>query len=126
MIHDKDYILRIVRQLSAALAKIILDKNERKLIEFEGVFETQTNDVFKMDFEELLLKSTEEISDFVNQKEISQHADYYELLGNIFYLKGSEYDDKTFLNKAKTFYELYLQKSGIFSLVIISRINELE
>ena len=31
-----------------------------------------------------------------------------------------------FADKAKTFYELYLQSSGIFALPIINRINELK
>lgn len=35
-------------------------------------------------------------------------------------------NNKDFLDKSKTFYELYLQTSGIFALPVINRINEIK
>lgn len=127
MIHDKDYIIRIVKQFSEFLSKMILGgKNEGKLVEFQRVFDTNMNDTFKMSFEELSLKTSEEIIALVNEKDSSHHIPYFELLGHLFYLKNQENPNKDFTEKAKIFYELYLQKSGIFSLPIVSRINELK
>jgi hypothetical protein len=54
------------------------------------------------------------------------HKDYYEMLGNLFYFKGKTEANNDFLSKAKTFYELYLQSSGIFALPIINRISEIK
>ena len=127
MIHDKDYIIRIVKQFSEFLSKMILGgKNEGDLTEFERVFETNMKDTFKMSFEELAQKSTEEILEMVSEKDTAHHIPYFELLGHLFYFKNKENPDPEFAAKAKTFYETYLQKSGIFSMPIVSRINELK
>lgn len=127
MIHDKDYIIRIVKQFSEFLSKMILGgKNEGDLTEFERVFETNMRDTFKISFEELAQKSTEEILEMVSEKDTAHHIPYFELLGHLFYFKNKENPDPEFAAKAKTFYETYLQKSGIFSMPIVSRINELK
>ena len=49
----------------------------------------------------------------------------HELLGHLFYFKNKERPNPDFTQKAKVFYEHYLQTSGIFSLPIVSRIGEL-
>lgn len=127
MIHDKDYIIRIVKQFSEFLSKMILGgKNEGDLTELERVFETNMRDTFKMSFEELALKSADKITEMVNTKDTAHHIPYYELLGHLFYLKNKENPNPDHASKAKTFYEIYLQKSGIFSMPIVSRINELK
>lgn len=126
MIHDKDYIMRIVKNFSDMLSKLILGKNESDLIELQRTFDTQMNDVFKLNFDKLSEKSTAEILDFVNAKEESHQIAYLELLGNLFYVKGKELEKSEMLLKSKAFYEMYLQRSGIFSMPIISRINELK
>ena len=126
MIHDKDYIMRIVKNFSDMLSKLILGKNESDLIELQRTFDTQMNDVFKLNFDKLSENSTAEILDFVNAKEDSHQIAYLELLGNLFYVKGKELENSEMLLKSKTFYEMYLQRSGIFSMPIISRINELK
>ncbi|MBV2166847.1 MAG: hypothetical protein KUL76_09995 [Kaistella sp.] len=127
MIHDKDYIIRIVKQFSEFLSKMILGgKNEGDLTELERVFETNMRDTFKISFEELAQKSTEEILEMVSEKDTAHHIPYFELLGHLFYFKNKENPDPEFAAKAKTFYETYLQKSGIFSMPIVSRINELK
>ena len=127
MIHDKDYIIRIVKQFSEFLSKMILEgKNEGDDTELERVFETNMRDTFKMSFEELALKSADEITELVNTKDTTHHIPYFELLGHLFYFKNKENPSPDYALKAKTFYENYLQKSGIFSMPIVSRINELK
>ena len=127
MIHDKDYIIRIVKQFSEFLSKMILEgKNEGDVTELERVFETNMRDTFKMSFEELALKSADEITELLNTKDTAHHIPYFELLGHLFYFKNKENPRPDYALKAKTFYENYLQKSGIFSMPIVSRINELK
>ena len=127
MIHDKDYIIRIVKQFSEFLSKMILGgKNEGDDTELERVFETNMRDTFKMSFEELALKSADEITELVNTTDTAHHIPYFELLGHLFYFKNKENARPDYALKAKTFYETYLQKSGIFSMPIVSRINELK
>lgn len=126
MIHDKDYIMRIVKNFSDMLSKLILGKNESDLIELQRTFDTQMNDVFKLNFDKFSEKTTDEILAFVEEKESAHQIAYLELLGNLFYVKGKEMENPDLLLKSKTFYEIYLQKSGIFSMPIISRINELK
>ena len=83
MIHDKDYIIRIVKQFSEFLSKMILGgKNEGDLTELERVFETNMRDTFKTSFEELALKSADEITELVNTKDTAQHIPYFEHLGH--------------------------------------------
>ena len=127
MIHDKDYIIRIVKQFSEFLSKMILEgKNEGDDTELERVFETNMRDTFKMSFEELALKSADEITELVNTKDTAHHIPYFELLGHLFYFKNKENPSPDLAAKAKVFYETYLQKSGIFSMPIVSRIYELK
>ncbi len=125
MIQDKDYMIRLVRQFSNFLSKLILGKNEGDPIEEERIFDTQLKDIFHSDFETLAAKSNEELIQFVEEKE-NFHADYYEMLGNLFYYKGKQFEDLAYLHSAKTFYQLYLQTSGIFAMPIINRISEIE
>lgn len=126
MIHDKDYIIRIVKQFSEMLSKLLLGKNEGEISELERVFDTNMNDTFKMSFDELASKSIKEITEIIEVKDTSHHLPYFELLGHLFFLKYQETGNKDFGEKAKTFYEIYLQKSGIFSLPVINRINEIK
>ncbi|WP_300688524.1 hypothetical protein [Chryseobacterium sp.] len=126
MITDKEFTLRLIRQLTQALEKLILDKPEESLMQKELDFDTLMRDIFKMSFTDISSKTKEEIIEIVNERQERDHKDYYEMLGNLFYFKSRESQNKDFQDKAKTFYELYLQTSGIFALPIINRINELK
>ncbi len=126
MIQDKDFTLRLIRQFTQALEKLILDKPEESLMQKELDFDSIMKDIFKINFEEVASKSANELIDHVNLRESKDHKDYYEMLGNLFYLKGKKDNNYDFLAKSKIFYELYLQTSGIFSLPIINRINEIK
>lgn len=126
MITDKEFTLRLIRQLTQALEKLILDKPEESLMQKELDFDSLMKDIFKIDFTEISSKTKEEIIAMVNERQERDYKDYYEMLGNLFYFKGKQGDNKDFLDKSKTFYELYLQTSGIFALPVINRINEMK
>ncbi len=126
MITDKEFTLRLIRQLTQALEKLILDKPEESLMQKELDFDTLMRDIFKMNFTEVSSMTKEEMITLVNERQERDRKDYYEMLGNLFYFKSREEQNKDFQDKAKTFYELYLQTSGIFALPIINRINELK
>lgn len=126
MITDKEFTLRLIRQLSQALEKLILDKPEESLMQKELDFDSLMRDIFKFDFTTLASKSKEEVTGIVNERQERDHKDYYEMLGNLFYFKGKTEANNDFLDKAKTFYELYLRSSGIFALPIINRISEIK
>ncbi|MCS4304553.1 MULTISPECIES: hypothetical protein [Chryseobacterium] len=126
MITDKEFTLRLIRQLTQALEKLILDKPEESLLQKELDFDTLMRDIFKMNFTEVSSMTKEEVITLVNERQERDHKDYYEMLGNLFYFKSREDQNKDFQDKAKTFYELYLQTSGIFALPVINRINELK
>lgn len=125
MIQDKDFTLRLIRQLTQALEKLLLGKPEESLMQKELDFDSLMKDIFKINFKELASKSKEDVIEIVKERESKDHADYYEMLGNIFMFHYRLEGTKDFADKAKTFYELYLQTSGIFALPIINRINEL-
>lgn len=126
MITDKEFTLRLIRQLSQALEKLILDKPEESLMQKELDFDSLMRDIFKMSFTEIASKTKEELIEIVNERQERDHKDYYEMLGNLFYFKGKTDANNDFLDKAKTFYELYLQTSGIFALPVINRISEIK
>lgn len=126
MITDKEFTLRLIRQLTQALEKLILDKPEESLMQKDLDFDSLMKDIFKFDFKELSSKSKEEIIEIVKERQERDHKDYYEMLGNLFYYNGKVEANKDFLDKSKTFYEFYLQTSGIFALPIINRINEIK
>ncbi|SMP04089.1 hypothetical protein [Chryseobacterium profundimaris] len=126
MITDKEFTLRLIRQLSQALEKLILDKPEESLMQKELDFDSLMRDIFKLSFTGVASKTKEELIEMVNERQERDHKDYYEMLGNLFYFKGKTENNKDFLDKAKTFYELYLQSSGIFALPVINRISEIK
>lgn len=126
MITDKEFTLRLIRQLTQALEKLILDKPEESLMQKELDFDTLMRDIFKMNFTEVSSMTKEEMIALVNERQERDHKDYYEMLGNLFYFKSRQGQNKDFQDKAKTFYEQYLQTSGIFALPVINRINELK
>lgn len=126
MITDKEFTLRLIRQLTQALEKLILDKPEESLMQKDLDFDSLMKDIFKFDFVALSSKSKEEIIEIVNERQERDRKDYYEMLGNLFYYNGKVLNKPDFLDKAKTFYELYLQTSGIFALPIINRISEIK
>lgn len=126
MIQDKDFTLRLIRQLTQALEKLLLGKPEESLMQKELDFDSLMKDIFKVDFNDISSKSKEEIIDIVKERESKDHVDYYEMLGNIFMFHYNTEGKLDFAQKAKTFYELYLQTSGIFAMPIINRINELK
>lgn len=126
MITDKEFTLRLIRQLTQALEKLILDKPEESLMQKELDFDSLMRDIFKVSFTEVASKTKEELIEMVNERQERDHKDYYEMLGNLFYFKGKTENNKDFLDKAKTFYELYLQSSGIFALPVINRISEIK
>lgn len=125
MIQDKDFTLRLIRQLTQALEKLLLGKPEESLMQKELDFDSLMKDIFKMDFAEISLKSKEEIIELVNLRESKDHVNYYEMLGNVFMFHFRTENKLDFAEKAKIFYELYLQTSGIFAMPIINRIAEL-
>ncbi|TDX84489.1 hypothetical protein [Epilithonimonas xixisoli] len=126
MIQDKDFTLRLIRQLAQALEKLLLGKPEESLMQKELDFDSLMKDIFKTDFIEISSKSKEEIIEIVKLRESKDHVDYYEMLGNVFMFHYKAQGKLDFADKAKTFYELYLQTSGIFAMPIINRINELK
>ena len=126
MITDKEFTLRLIRQLTQALEKLILNKPEESLMQKDLDFDSLMKDIFKFDFVTLSSKSKEEIIEIVNERQERDRKDYYEMLGNLFYYNGKVLNKPDFLDKAKTFYELYLQTSGIFALPIINRISEIK
>lgn len=125
MIQDKDFTLRLIRQLTQALEKLLLGKPEESLMQKELDFDSLMKDIFKIDFSQLSLKSKEEIIEMVKLRESKDHVDYYEMLGNVFMFYYRAENKIDFAEKAKSFYELYLTTSGIFAMPIINRINEL-
>lgn len=125
MIHDKDYVIRLVKQFSEFLSRMLLGKNEGDAAEEQLVFETQMKDIFKMNFEELDSLTAEEIHDLIKEKEQHQHAAYFELLGHLFYFKFKEQPNIAKAEKASLFYDLWLRKSQIFSIPVMGRIGEL-
>lgn len=126
MIQDKDFTLRLIRQLTQALEKLLLGKPEESLMQKELDFDSLMKDIFKIDFKELASKSKEELIEIVKEREPKDRADYYEMLGNVFMFYYRTEGKLDFADKAKTFYELYLHSSGIFALPIINRVNELK
>ena len=126
MIQDKDFTLRLIKQLNQALEKLILDKPEESLMQKDLDFNSLMRDIFKLNFDEVSCKTPEELITMVEERESKDHSAYYEMLGNLFYYHFRINNDKDMAQKAKQMYQKYLQTSGIFALPIINRINAIQ
>ncbi|MEC5394179.1 hypothetical protein [Bergeyella sp. RCAD1439] len=125
MIHDKDYMMRQVKQFSEFLSKMLLGKNEGKPEEEQLVFDTQLRGIFRKTFDQLASAPLEELSLWVEQQEEGNRPAYYELLGTVFYFKYKEIPNPDFAEKARHFYRLWQEKGRVFSLLVVQRLNEL-
>ncbi len=125
MIHDKDYILRMVQQLSEALSRLLLGNNEGIPQEEELAIETQIRNVFKCSKKELSEKPFKEILSEIQSKPESHQIGYYEVLGHFFFLQNRIEPSGDLAQKAKNFYQIWLEESKIFSLVVMQRLGEL-
>lgn len=126
MIQDKDFTIRLIRQLSQALEKLLLGKPEESLMQKELDFDSLMRDIFKMNFQDVSSKTSEELIELVEERETKDHPDYYEMLGNLFYFHYQQENNTEYAQKAKAMYQKYLQTSGIFALPIINRINSIQ
>ncbi|AKH96190.1 MULTISPECIES: hypothetical protein [Elizabethkingia] len=126
MIQDKDFTIRLIRQLSQALEKLLLGKPEESLMQKELDFDSLMRDIFKMNFQDVSSKTSEELIQLVEERETKDHPDYYEMLGNLFYFHYQQENNTEYAQKAKAMYQNYLQTSGIFALPIINRINSIQ
>ena len=84
MIQDKDFTIRLIRQFSQALEKLLLGKPEESLMQKELDFDSLMRDIFKMNFQDISSKTSEELIQLVEERETKDHPDYYEMLGNLF------------------------------------------
>lgn len=125
MIQDKDYTLRLIRQFSQALEKLILGKPEESLMQKEMDYDSLIKDIFKMDFKALSSLDLDQIDDLVKERQEKDHKDYYEMLGNLYYYEGHQQKNPEMLRISKVFYQNYLTSSQIYSMPIINRITEL-
>lgn len=126
MIQDKDFTLRLVRQLSTSLEKLLLGKPEESLMEKDMDLDVALRDIFKMNFETYADISTDEVKQMVLDLEDRNHVDYFLLIGNLFYFQWKVDKKENYQQKAIMGYENYLQKSGVFALPIITRIGDLK
>lgn len=126
MIQDKDFTLRLVRQLSTSLEKLLLGKPEESLMEKDMDLDVALRDIFKMNFETYADISTDEMKQMVLDLEDRNHVDYFLLIGNLFYFQWKGDKKENYQQKAIMGYENYLQKSGVFALPIITRIGDLK
>ncbi|HAT3992611.1 TPA: hypothetical protein I9Y78_002044 [Elizabethkingia anophelis] len=126
MIQDKDFTIRLIRQFSQALEKLLLGKPEESLMQKELDFDSLMRDIFKMNFQDISSKTSEELIQLVEERETKDHPDYYEMLGNLFYFHYQQENNTEYAQKAKAMYQNYLQTSGIFALPIINRINSIQ
>lgn len=87
MIHDKDYIIRIVKQFSEFLGKMILGgKNDGDSTELQRIFDTNMNDTFKMTFEKLAEKTRRKSLDSSKRKSPHTKLLFTNFLGTFFTL----------------------------------------
>ncbi|ATL44427.1 hypothetical protein OZ664_13130 [Elizabethkingia sp. HX WHF] len=126
MIQDKDFTIRLIRQLSQALEKLLLGKPEESLMQKELDFDSLMRDIFKMNFQDVSSKTSEELIQLVEEREPKDHPDYYEMLGNLFYFHYQQENNAEYGEKAKAMYQKYLQTSGIFAMPVINRINSIQ
>lgn len=126
MIQDKDYTLRLIRQFTQALEKLILGKPEESLMQKELDYDSILKDVFKMDFKAFSTLTIAEVEALIAERAEKDYKDYYEMLGNLYYFEGHQQKNPDYIRISKVFYQKSLTTSQIYSLPIIARISEPE
>ncbi|MFN3020304.1 hypothetical protein ACK1KB_04855 [Chryseobacterium sp. TY3] len=116
MIQDKDFTLRLIRQLTQALEKILLGKPDESLMQKDLDFDSLMKDIFKFDFKTLSAMSTSEIVDLVNERQDRDHVDYYEMLGNVFQFYFNQTHNLDFAEKSKSFLRTLFAKKWHFRI----------
>ena len=108
MITDKEFTLRLIRQLSQAVEKLILDKPEESLMQKDLDFDSLMRDIFKFDFVTLSSKSKEEVIEIVKERQSKDHVDYNEMLSNVYMFYIRIENKLAIAENVIIFYEIYL------------------
>lgn len=61
MIQDKNFQLRLIRQLAEMLQKLIMDNPDEELMKTNWNLDSRLKDIFNIDFENLAKLSTEDL-----------------------------------------------------------------
>ena len=64
-------------------------------------FDSLMRDIFKMNFEDVSSKTSEELILLVEERETKDHPDYYEMLGNLFYFHYQQDNNAEYAQKQK-------------------------
>jgi len=127
MILDNAYTLKQLKQLTEALEALFLGSPDKNIMAENCVnADSFLGNVFGLDYAELQAKSAEDLLTLVEKQETKLHAPLYELLGNLFFQNYLKNSDSELGEKAKFLYQKYLETSGVFSLPIIQRINQIQ
>lgn len=126
MIQDKNFQLRLIRQLAEMLQKLIMDNPDEELMKTNWNLDSRLKDIFNIDFENLAKLSTEDLVEKIKEREKSQQVLCFELLAHLFFLVEKNGLNKAYLERSKYFYNLFLRESSIFSFSIMKRLSEME
>ena len=127
MLNRKDYLLRQIQQLiDAIIMKFTSIELNEKLYDPEEI-----GDLYQKYFQEnrkfFVEKSTSEIITFLYKDTSPENAlAKMEILAELLYGEGKILQDKSMIQKAVELLEYNLQKSGVFDMQKIKRLQEMK
>lgn len=124
MIQSKDFLLRLMKDLSGMLNKLIGSYPDNTLGMSEADIEQQVYTATGLTTEHFLQLDEEALNATINENGVENRTLVLDFLGNLFYHQYQVTGDRELLEKSKRMYNLFQEESGTFSMVYFQRTQQ--
>ncbi|HTN37661.1 MAG TPA: hypothetical protein VL053_11345 [Arachidicoccus sp.] len=124
MIQSKDFLLRLMKDLSGMLNKLIGSYPDNTLGMSEADIEQQVYTATGLTTEHFLQLDENALNAAINENGVENRTLVLDFLGNLFYHQYQVTGDKELLEKSKRMYNLFQEESGTFSMVYFQRTQQ--
>jgi hypothetical protein len=124
MIQSKDFLLRLMKDLSAMLNKLIGSFPDNTLGLSQADIEQQVYTATGLTTEHFLQLDEEGLNAAINANGIDNRPLVLDFLGNLYYHQYQVTGDKALLEKSKKMYNLFQEESGTFSMQYFQRTQQ--
>ena len=124
MIQSKDFLMRLLKDLTALLNKAIGSFPDNNLGITQADIDLQVYTATGLSKDDFLTLDDAGLEQAINKYSPQGNLLMLDFLGNLFYYQYQQTGQKDFLRKAQTFYQRYQEQSGTFSMVYFQRMQQ--
>lgn len=124
MIQNKDFMIRLMKEVSGILNKLNGSYPDNNLGITEADIEQQIYTATGMTTAHFLQLDDQALEETINQKGVVNRPLFLDFLGNLYYHQYQVTQNKDFLQKAKSLYNRFQEETNTFSMVYFQRMQK--